>query len=513
MPARAERADLLARLRETEWVIPVLLLLAGLALYTSTLAPTVVWGDDALLQIAAVAGKLQASAGSHPAWVAVAHFFTRLPLGETAYRVNLVSAVSAAVALPLMYRLQRLLEISPVGAMLAVASYAVSHTFWAHAVRPEVYAMTVATSTALVVCALEWWQSAKVWQLGLIGLTFGLAFLTHVLVLLYLPALIWLLIMHRTKLSVRGWAFLLGGTFVGMIPLFMLLARDARSYAMGPGALLRWTLFTYTGHDFSGQFLRFSAQTVRADASQWALYLGYQFVGLALILGLAGLAASWRRLPRSLWFFVLLLYLVPALFAFSYQVGDRFVFFLPSYLAVTIWIGFGADAIVDTWSRFVAAPAIRRLLIAGLLALLVALPVVVYRLTPDVMEEFGIRFRDDRRVPGPNGRYFLLWPPKNGYYDARVFAEGALAAVQPNGIMLADPILAAPMRFLQQMEGVRLDVSVHDCCQDAPEVLATSGERSVALADVTPDIYPIALLQQEYEIVPAPPIYMLTRRQ
>jgi hypothetical protein len=106
-----------------------------------------------------------------------------------------------------------------------------------------------------------------------------------------------------------------------------------------------------------------------------------------------------------------------------------------------------------------------------------------------------------------------LWPPKNSYYDARDFAEGALAAVQPNGIVLADPILAAPMRFLQQVEGVRPDVTVHTCCQDATEVLATSGERPVALADVTPDIYPMALLQQEYEIVPEPPIYVLTRRQ
>jgi hypothetical protein len=71
MPARAERADSVARLRETEWVIPVLLFFVGLTLYLSTLAPTVMWGDDALLQIAAIAGKLQASAGSHPAWVAV----------------------------------------------------------------------------------------------------------------------------------------------------------------------------------------------------------------------------------------------------------------------------------------------------------------------------------------------------------------------------------------------------------------------------------------------------------
>jgi hypothetical protein len=115
--------------------------------------------------------------------------------------VNLVSAVRRLASADLLHaslwRPRRL-------AMLAVA-LRVSHTFW-HAVRRSMARLSHLTAWLW----LKWRQSAKVWQLGLIGLMFGLAFSTHVLVLLYLPALVWLLIVQRTKLSVRGWAFLLG---------------------------------------------------------------------------------------------------------------------------------------------------------------------------------------------------------------------------------------------------------------------------------------------------------------
>ena len=65
----------------------------GLGLYWATLAPTVLWSDGGHLQLNAVRGLLQGSAGSHPVWVWVAHQFTKIPLGDIAGRVNLVSAV------------------------------------------------------------------------------------------------------------------------------------------------------------------------------------------------------------------------------------------------------------------------------------------------------------------------------------------------------------------------------------------------------------------------------------
>ena len=50
----------------SEALIVLGLLACSLCLYVATLAPTVLWGDDATLQLAAVEGQLRASAGSHP---------------------------------------------------------------------------------------------------------------------------------------------------------------------------------------------------------------------------------------------------------------------------------------------------------------------------------------------------------------------------------------------------------------------------------------------------------------
>jgi hypothetical protein len=278
---------------------------------------------------------------------------------------------------------------------------------------------------------------------------------------------------------------------------------------MTPAALLRWALFTYTGYVFGAEMLRFSAASLRSDALQWALFLSYQFIGLALVLAVVGTVISWRRLPRRLAIFVVLLYIVPALFAFSYRVGDRFVFFLPSYLAVTVWLGFGVEWLFGAVRTQRLSPAAQTAVTGLVLAVLVCAPVVMYRLTPDIMERTGVQFRAGRRVPGPRARYFLLWPPKRGYTDARDFATAALAKMPPDGVMLADPILAAPMQYLHQVEGMRPDVLVRFCCWDLDAALAAYPGRPVALPDLTPEIYPVDHIEQRFEIVPDDPIYVL----
>ena len=273
-------------------------------------------------------------------------------------------------------------------------------------------------------------------------------------------------------------------------------------------AALRWALFTFEGYDFGSSIFRFSAATLVSDAAQWALFLGYQFAGPALLLGLAGMVLSWRRLHRDVAIFLAVLYLVPAAFAFSYQVGDRYVFFLPSYLAFGIWLGIGIDALLGAWhTRRAGSPA--SALLVGLAIVLLAVPVSTYRLTPDVMAHLGLTFRQGRPAPGPNSRYLLLWPPKAGYTDARSYAEAALASAPAGALLLADPSLAAPIQYLQRTENKRPDVTVRYCCWEIDAVLHAQTNRPIALADDDPSIYPMDRLQRDYRIVPQKPLFVL----
>jgi hypothetical protein len=128
------------------------------------------------------------------------------------------------------------------------------------------------------------------------------------------------------------------------------------------------------------------------------------------------------------------------------------------------------------------------------------------------MERFDIQFRAGRTVPGPQGRYFLLWPPKAGYFDARQFAQDALVSAPANALLLADPILAAPVEYLQAVEGWRPDIVVRFCCWSIDDELRANLGRPIALADVDPSIYPMERLREDYNIAPSGPIFVLSAR-
>ena len=77
-------------------IIASLLGVAGLLLYIRTLAPTLLRGDSAEFQTLAKTLGMTHPTG-YPVYLLVAKVFTWLPVGNTAYRVTLFSAVCAAL--------------------------------------------------------------------------------------------------------------------------------------------------------------------------------------------------------------------------------------------------------------------------------------------------------------------------------------------------------------------------------------------------------------------------------
>jgi len=489
----------------------LLLALLGLGLYGATLAPTVLWGDDGHLQLNAVLGTLQGSAGSHPLWVWIAHQFAKVPLGDIAGRVNLVSAVFGAMTLGLLYVILREVGLEREPSILATLAFMVSHTFWSHAVRAEVYTLALALMALLVWIGLQWYLTGGWGYLAGAGFVLGLSMTAHLEVLVYVPALLWLAWRGRARLA--GWDILTFGcaSLVGVLPLVGLLIRDVQTMGLNGWEAIRWAFFTFEGYDFSGVFFDFSLRLFPSDLFQWLAFLGIQFVGVAGICGIIGAIKVWQMIRRDLAFYLLLLYLGAMAFAFAYRVGDRYVFYLPSYLPFAVWVGFGLQWALKRLHRSNVGCGKAWWFYVALVALIVGLPVAAYRIAPQVVSR-GITFRDSRHVPGPGGKCFFLWPPKAGYNDARMYAEGALAAAPPSAVLLADPILAAPLQFLQVVEDVRPDVTLRYCCWDIEAALAEAGERPVALADLAPEVYPVERLREAYEVQPHGPIYLLVRK-
>ncbi len=131
---------------------------AALALYGLTLAPTVVTLFDDSLEFQLVTYQLGiAHPPGYPLYTLLGWLFTRLPVGDVAYRVNLMSAVFGALTVALVYLIG--LELTPgrgqiagprrswasvAGALIGALALAISPVFWSQATVAEVYTLNAA---------------------------------------------------------------------------------------------------------------------------------------------------------------------------------------------------------------------------------------------------------------------------------------------------------------------------------------------------------------------------------
>src|SRR2546423_3669438 len=96
MTAPTPAANPLASVR-VRLICAAFVFVAAMTLYISTLAPTVTLVDSGELMLAAHTLGVAHPPG-FPLYVLLAHFFTWLPIGSVAARVNFASAVFAALA-------------------------------------------------------------------------------------------------------------------------------------------------------------------------------------------------------------------------------------------------------------------------------------------------------------------------------------------------------------------------------------------------------------------------------
>ncbi len=467
------------------------LVLSALLFYLVTLAPTVLWGDDAHFQRTAYEGTLRHDGGGHWLWLQIARLFVRLPWGDVAYRVNLLSAVAAAGTLLVLYGAGRALGLGTGGATAAAASLAVAHGFWMHAERAEVY-----TAFTLLLATQLWlwfnWRPQRNWPLFVASALIGTTLLAHQMGLLLLPAFAFLVWRRRTWLG-RTHALVLGATVVlGLLPFFLVVHRQIGVVADATFAVSLSRYFTWSGVDFGGRMFDFSFGMLPRDGAMWLGFLAFQFVGMAGLLGLRGAAPIGRSRPPTAWLALAILFATDVAFAFSYRVNDQFVFYLPSYLVFALCVGYG-------WQEVVSSRARRWPVRALLMTLLICGPIVTYEIAARFLVAVDANPLGVRELPGREPNRFFIWPGKSGYFGAEAYGRGALEVLPPDAILLADHTPFETLRYLQSVEGVRRDVGLIkiEPGQDLALVTSSLPEGSaVFLADNNPDYYNLTNLPE-----------------
>ncbi len=352
--------------RKTEYVWATLTGFIALVVYWATLAPTVLFADGGEFQFVPWMPAIAHPTG-YPLYTLLGWLFSHtLPFGEVAFRLNLFSAVTGAVAVGIVFLLAqemsaRILSDATstarrLAATIAALSFAFGQAFWSQAIIAEVYSLH-----ALFV-ALILWQSLRVLaktpskstltfsDLWLLAFIFGLSLTHHRTGVLLFPALVWAFWTAGARRISPADAFklLLVGASPALFYLyFPIIAPTVPYVQLHLSDTQTLTLYQNTAAGFIAHIMGsvFGADVEIGAVNFARLTMVVQFLrqqvgwagGLLGAIGLFQLRKNRPILALTLGSFI-------AIFAFNlvYFIGDIFVLFIPCWLILSLWIGLGA---------------------------------------------------------------------------------------------------------------------------------------------------------------------------
>ncbi|HZQ10082.1 MAG TPA: DUF2723 domain-containing protein [Anaerolineae bacterium] len=358
-----------------DWIVGAAIFLLTFLIYFRTLAPTVAYLFDDSLEFQLLAARMAiAHPTGYPLYSLLIKLATFLPIGDVAYRVNLVSAFFGALTIPFVYLAARLLTarfmtandvsgelLVRAPAFIAALVFAFGETFWSQAVVAEVYTLQALLTAVMLWLALRWSAASEnVAALhakpSLIPLAFwaGLMLTHHRMSVLILPALaVYVLSYDRSFL--RQPRTLLKLALVFILPLLLYAYLPIRGmvtssldggYQNTPQGFLNWILGTaYT------VFLTQNPLSQERDAAYYLNLFVSEFTPIGLLAAAAGFVALFLRAWRE-WMLLVLGLVLNLIFALTYRVADVNVFFIPSFLFVALLIAAGLSGLL--WLAFYA---------------------------------------------------------------------------------------------------------------------------------------------------------------
>jgi hypothetical protein len=337
-----------------------------LAVYVASLRPGVDYWDTGELQTVPYILGIAHPSG-FPAYVLVGWVWSHaVPVGDPAYRMNLLSAVgmsSAAFALT-----AALLEcaVEPVFACGAALVFACTRVPWDHATHADVHPLALAAIGASFWLALRWRRTGSRRALVACAVAAALALAFHSGTVLILPGIVLAALSRRPTLRDANVCIGLGAIIVAgayaYLPLrSAVLAADHRDPTLALG-LPPGRPFWDADHPSSwsgfrsevggGQFGTKAALTRLVDPvvlgqlpERYGEAMLGDLAGGVLVIVLVGLVVIARRMP-AVGLGIAGGSLLPVLFVLAFPAeSDPERYFLPSYWAIGFFLGAGADVL------------------------------------------------------------------------------------------------------------------------------------------------------------------------
>jgi len=493
-PAAEGRAT--ERRRGLDAIICVGLILIALLGYLRTMRPTFGWGDSSELITAAYHLGVGHSPG-YPTWMLIMHPFSRIPVGDVAFRVNFMTAFLGAVAVALLYLVYRTISGNRIAGFIAALTFAFAATFWDQTTEAEVYTLHVGLAAIIISIVLAWRSTDNQRWLFLLSWVIGISLGNHALTALMIPAILYLVWAEKGRryFTLRRVA-MCAGLFVLGLSIYAYMPIRATSnpppHLNNPhNAMEMWAQLTAPGAR-QAMFDRGLLVPIQRGAFHTKrLIAEFGYFGCAL--GLFGAGLLWRR-DRKLSIFLALIAGLDIAYSSNFSIFDIYVYYLPLHVVWGACISVGVGGVMALAGRGMArvpkglvspTPAWRY---GPAAALLMVLPVMQFT------GNLG-------RVDGSDD------------YGSERFARAVASMAEPGSLILADWWTIAPIGYLKYIEGMRTDLVMFA----APSLYSEDGFVDFAQEDfirrypatyfVEMLTYRMHLLRDRAYVVPQGPVY------
>jgi hypothetical protein len=398
---------------------------------------------------------------AHPLYIMIGIAAKLIPVGELAWRINMLSAIFGSVAVANLYLLLRLWLGKVWPAVIGAVTLTVSWTFWQNAVIAEVYTPYAAQLFTELLVLLQYVRTQRAGYLCLLGFLNGLSISNHLWgvfpLACYGTYLLILLLKREISLNIPV-IFIILWVF-GAAPYEYLIVKNI-VVTGDVGGTIKSALF---GSIWQGAVLNtnLSAKVFIENI----VFIALNFPTLNFLFLFIGLSVLYKKSPSTGFANIILamtvLYFV---FAFRYTVSDRHEFFLPFYCLAAVFIALGADWLLSKY---------RSWKLGVLILILALLPVGSYFVTPKIAREYYKPLAERRQRPYRDEYTYWLVPWKTGERGAERFATEALKDVEKNAVVYAYTTDVHAMLYMQEVKCLRPDVKIvsgHDHSKDAPEL-------------------------------------------
>lgn len=420
--------------RRISFIRSISVALILLVVYLLTMPPSLTWAhwgaDGGDLATAIVRRRLPHPPG-FPVYLLLGAAFVRLPWGEPAWRLNLMSAVLGAgtAGLAAAMAVRGLASddreaLNRIGAPVAGLMLGLAPLFWSQALITEVYAPAAFCVAALLFLTL---RRAPAWLAG--GL-WGLSLGVH-------PTLLWLapLLFRSCRGSLRRVGMAAGAALAGWSLAYgglTLLWRQSPSPWTDLSTPAEWWAYV-SGRLYRSYVFALPPLFWPRRLLAWAGLLARQFTPIGALLAIWGCGRLWRRC-RSLALATLLAFGGFSLYAVGYNTADSLVYLVPVLPIAALWLGLGLD---DLLAQLAASGGRRRW--AHFLMFAVCL-------LPVAQAAWGWPAMDVRQEP-----------------TAVVWARQTLRSAPSNAVLITSQDGATfPLWYVRDVLGERSDVGIID---------------------------------------------------